>query len=33
MIPLVGPFSEISKRRFDRKCERVASGTKKSTAV
>lgn len=33
MIPLVGPFSEIAKRRFDRKCERVASGTKKSTAV
>lgn len=33
MIPLVGPFSEIAKRRFDLKCERVASGTKKSTAV
>lgn len=33
MIPLVGPFSEIAKRRFDRNCERVASGTKSSTAV
>lgn len=33
MIPLVGPFSEIAKRRFDLKCERIASGTKKSTAV
>ncbi len=33
MIPLVGPFSEIAKRRFDRNCERVASGTKRSTAV
>ena len=28
MIPLVGPFSEIAKRRFDRNCERVVSGTK-----
>ena len=33
MIPLVGPFSEIAKRRFDRNCERVASGTRSSTAV
>ena len=33
MIPLVGPFSEIAKSRFDRNCERVASGTKSSTAV
>lgn len=33
MIPLVGPFSEIAKRRFDLKCKRIASGTKKSTAV
>lgn len=33
MIPLVGPFSEIAKRRFDLKCERIASGTKKSTVV
>lgn len=33
MIPLVGPFSKIAKRRFDRNCERVASGTKSSTAV
>lgn len=33
MIPLVGPFSEIANRRFDRKCKRIASGTKSSTAV
>ena len=33
MIPLVGPFSKIAKRRFDRNCERVASGSKSSTAV
>lgn len=33
MIPLVGPYSEIAKRRFDRKCERVASGPKTTAAV
>ena len=33
MIPLVGPFSKIAKRRFDRNCERVASGSKSSTVV
>ena len=26
MIPLMGPVSELAKRRFDRKCERAARG-------
>lgn len=29
MIPLIGPVSELAKRRFDRKCRRVAMGAKK----
>jgi len=33
MIPLIGPFSELAKRRFDRKCKQAASGAKKTTAV
>lgn len=33
MIPLIGPFSELAKRRFDRKCERAALGAKNNTAV
>lgn len=33
MIPLMGPVSELAKRRFDRKCERAASGAKHSATV
>lgn len=33
MIPLIGPFSELAKRRFDRKCKQAASGAKNTTAV
>lgn len=33
MIPLIGPVSELAKRRFDRKCERAASGARHSAAV
>lgn len=33
MIPLIGPFSEHAKRRFDRKCKQAASGAKNTTAV
>lgn len=33
MIPLIGPFSELAKRRFDRKCKQAASGSKNTTAV
>lgn len=33
MIPLIGPFSELAKRRFDRKCKRAASGAKNTPAV
>lgn len=33
MIPLMGPVSELAKRRFDRKCERAATGTKHSATV
>lgn len=33
MIPLIGPFSELAKRRFDQKCKQAASGAKKTTAV
>lgn len=33
MIPLIGPFSELAKRRFDWKCKQAASGAKKTTAV
>lgn len=28
MNPLMGPVSELAKRRFDRKCKRAASGSK-----
>lgn len=33
MIPLMGPVSELAKRRFDRKCERAASGAKHFATV
>lgn len=33
MIPLIGPFSELAKRRFDWKCKQAASGAKNTTAV
>lgn len=33
MIPLIGPFRELAKRRFDWKCKQAASGAKKTTAV
>lgn len=33
MIPLIGLFSELAKRRFDRKCKQAASGAKNTTAV
>lgn len=33
MIPLIGPFSEFAKRRFDRKCERAALSVKHSVAI
>lgn len=33
MIPLIGPFSELAKRRFDRKCKQAASGAKNTTAL
>ena len=33
MIPLIGPFSELAKRRFDRKCKQAASEAKNTTAV
>ena len=33
MIPLMGPVSELAKRRFDRKCERAASNVKHSVVV
>lgn len=33
MIPLIGPFSELAKRRFDRKCKQAASVAKNTTAV
>lgn len=33
MIPLIGPFSEFAKRRFDRKCERAALSDKHSVAI
>ncbi len=33
MIPLIGPFSELAKRRFDRKCERAALSVKHSVAI
>lgn len=33
MTPLMGPVGELSKRRFDRKCKRVATGAKKPITV
>lgn len=33
MIPLIGPFSELAKRRFDRKCKQAALSVKHSVAI
>lgn len=33
MTPIIGPFSELAKRRFDRKCKQAALSVKHSVAI